>query len=66
MSMGKKEDNSSDLERLCQGISSGSATCTYPATVHCRMFKKWFCDAHAEDERWHPCMLPPGDEGGEP
>jgi len=20
---------------------------------------------HAEDEDWHPCMLPPGDEGGE-
>jgi len=26
---------------------------------------RWFCDAHAEDEEWHPCILPPGDEGGE-
>ena len=24
-----------------------------------------FCDAHAEGEEWHSCMLPPGDEGGE-
>jgi hypothetical protein len=30
--------------------------------VTCR---RWFCDAHAEDEEWHPCMLPPGEEGGE-
>ncbi len=21
--------------------------------------------SHAEDEEWHPCMVPPGDEGGE-
>jgi len=23
------------------------------------------CEAHAEDEHWHPCALEPGDEGGE-
>jgi hypothetical protein len=23
-----------------------------------------FCDAHAEDEEWHPGMLRGGDEGG--
>ena len=27
-----------------------------------------FCDAHAEDDEWHPCMIPTreeGEEGGE-
>jgi hypothetical protein len=33
--------------------------------VHCAKCGRWFCDAHAEDEEWHPCMLPLGDEGGE-
>jgi hypothetical protein len=63
--MGQEEAESADLERLCQGISPGPAECTYPATVRCVSCKKWFCDGHAEDERWHPCMLPPSDEGGE-
>ena len=39
--------------------------CDYPATVHCAKCDKWFCDAHAEDEELHPCMLRPVDEGGE-
>jgi hypothetical protein len=55
--MEEKRDESADLERSCQGISSGSATCTYPATVRCPRCSKWFCDAHAEDELWHPCIL---------
>jgi hypothetical protein len=63
--MGEEEAESADLERLCQGISPGAAACTFPATVHCTLCKRWFCDAHAEDEEWHPCMLPPGEEGGE-
>jgi hypothetical protein len=54
--MGEEEAASTDLERLCQGISRGVASCTYPATVRCTSCKKWFCDAHAEDEQWHPCM----------
>jgi len=61
---GEKEHESVDLERSCQGMSSDAAACTYPATVRCTSCNKWFCDAHAEDERWHPCMQPPG-EGGE-
>jgi hypothetical protein len=65
VSMEEKEYESADLERLCQGISTGDAACTYPATVHCAKCGRWFCDAHAEDEQWHPCMLPPCDEGGE-
>jgi hypothetical protein len=63
--MGEMTDESADLERLCQGVSLGNAACTYPATVRCTTCSRWFCDAHAEDERWHPCMLAPGDEGGE-
>jgi len=63
--MEEKEDESADPERLCQGVSPGFTACTYPATVHCTTCMKWFCDAHAEDEQWHPCMLPPDDEGGE-
>ena len=63
--MGEKTDESADLERLCQGVSLGYAACTYPATVRCTTCSRWFCDAHAEDEQWHPCMLPPSDQGGE-
>lgn len=65
MSMVEKDVESEDLERLCQGISHGEAACAYPAMVRCTICKKWFCDAHAEDGRWHSCMLPPGDEGGD-
>ncbi len=57
IAMGEEEAASADLERLCQGISPSVATCTYPATVRCTSCKKWFCDAHAEDGPWHPCML---------
>jgi hypothetical protein len=63
--MGDAEAESTDLERLCEGISPDSASCTYPATVHFMSCDKWFCDAHAEDERWHLCMLLPVDEGSE-
>ena len=26
---------------------------------------RWFCDAHAESEEWHSCILPMGELGGE-
>jgi hypothetical protein len=29
-----------------------------------RLSRQCFCDTHAEDEEWHPCMLTPDDEGG--
>jgi hypothetical protein len=54
-----------EVERLCQAVSPNDEPCDYPATVHCTKCGRWFCDAHAEDEEWHPCMLPSGDEGGE-
>ncbi len=63
--MEQKEDKSADSEQLCQGVSPGDAVCTDPATVRCTTCRQWFCASHAEDEQWHPCMLPPGDEGGE-
>jgi hypothetical protein len=51
--------------RRCQAVSPNDEPCDYPATVHCAKWGRWFCDAHAEDEEWHPCMLPELDEGGE-
>ena len=50
-----------DLERRCEAVSPAVEPCDYPATVHCAKCGRWFCDAHAEDEEWHPCMLPGGD-----
>jgi hypothetical protein len=59
------EQEGPDLERLCQGVSPNDKPCGYPATVHCPSCKRWFCDAHAEDEDWHSCVREPQDEGGE-
>jgi hypothetical protein len=57
MSMGVIEQ-SDDVERLCQAVSPNDEPCDFPATVHCAKCGRWFCDAHAEDQEWHPCMLP--------
>jgi hypothetical protein len=59
-----EEVKTENVERSCQAVSPNEP-CDYPATVHCAKCGRWFCDAHAEDEEWHPCMLPRGDEGGE-
>jgi hypothetical protein len=63
--MGEMEHEREDVERLCQGLSRNNERCDYPATVHCAKCGRWFCDTHAEDGEWHPCMLPPRDERGE-
>ena len=60
--MEAKEVESNDLERLSQAVSPNDEPCDYPATVYCSTYGRWFCDAHAEDEEWHPCMLRGGDE----
>jgi hypothetical protein len=60
--MEEKEAESNDLERLCQAVSPNDEPCDYPTTMHCAKCGRWFCDAHAEDEEWHPCMLPGGDK----
>ena len=49
-----------DKERPCEAVSPLNAVCDFPATVRCTMCNKWFCDAHAEDEQWHACVLSPG------
>lgn len=46
-------------ERRCEAVSPSGAVCGFPATVRCALCKKWFCDAHAEDEQWHHCVLSP-------
>jgi hypothetical protein len=51
----EKQAVSADLERLC--ASRYGERCTCQATVHCPICARWFCDAHAEDEKWHPCAL---------
>ena len=52
------EDN--DNERRCQAVSPANEVCGFPATVRCTTCGGWFCDAHAEDEQWHRCVLLPG------
>jgi hypothetical protein len=61
----EKESEIAYPERLCQGVSPGDEPCDYPATVHCSTCSRWFCEAHAQDEVWHTCVLSFGDEGGE-
>jgi len=58
--MGEMSDESEDRERQCQAVSPSKEVCGFPATVRCTLCKKWFCEAHAEDEQWHACVLLPG------
>jgi hypothetical protein len=51
----EKQAASADLERFC--VSRYGERCTCESTVHCPKCGRWFCDAHAEDEKWHPCAL---------
>ena len=60
-----EEAENTDLERVCRAVSPSNEPCDFPATVHCAKCGRWLCDAHAEDEEWHPCMLPLSDEGVE-
>jgi hypothetical protein len=48
-----------DKERPCEAVSPSKAPCGFPAAVRCTFCKKWFCDAHAEDQQWHSCTLLP-------
>jgi hypothetical protein len=61
----EKKAESADLKRFCQAVSLNDEPCNHRATVHCATCERWFCDGHAADEEWHPCVLPPGEEGGE-
>ena len=63
--MAESNTGTTNLERLCLAVPPNDEPCDYPATVHCAQCGRRFCDAHAEDEERHACMLPSGDEGGE-
>jgi len=63
--MEEKEAESMNLKRWCQGVSPNPEPCHTPATVQCTTCGRWFCVAHVQDEEWHPCVPPPGEEGGE-
>lgn len=49
----------------CQAVSDFHEPCDSPATKHCEKCNQWFCDAHAEDDERHVCVLEEGDIGGE-
>jgi len=63
--MKEKAVKSAALTRMCQGVSPDDEPCGQPATMHCPTCGRWFCGAHAEDDEWHQCVLPSGEEGGE-
>jgi hypothetical protein len=50
-----KPSESAEPGRMCR--SHNGERCTCEATVHCPTCGAWFCDAHAEDDQWHPCLL---------
>jgi hypothetical protein len=50
-----KPSISAEPARLCR--SHTGERCTCEATVHCPTCGAWFCDAHGDDEQWHPCLL---------
>jgi DNA-binding NarL/FixJ family response regulator len=58
-------EETSELERMCEAASPEGEQCTQPVTVHCTMCGKWFCDAHAEDKKWHSCMQAARGTGGQ-
>jgi hypothetical protein len=45
-----------DPEHVC--VSRYGERCSCEAVVHCPKCGRWFCDAHAEEEKWHSCALP--------
>jgi hypothetical protein len=63
--MGENEPASADLKHFCQAVSPNDEPCYNPATVRCGRCGRWFCDTHADEDEWHSCALPHGDEGGE-
>jgi hypothetical protein len=63
--MDAEEIKSADLKHFCQSVSANDEPCDNPATLRCTRCSRWFCDTHVEDEEWHSCALPPGEEGGE-
>jgi putative hemolysin len=63
--MKEKAFKGADLAGLCQGVSPDDEPCGNPATFHCLKCGRRFCGSHAEDDEWHQCVLPSGEESGE-
>jgi hypothetical protein len=63
--MEDEELGSADLKHFCQAVSPNDEPCYNPAIVRCGKCGRWFCDTHAEDDEWHSCASPLGEEGGE-
>lgn len=51
------EETQPEYSNLVHVCSRYAERCSYEATVHCPKCGKWFCDGHAEDGNWHPCVL---------
>ena len=54
--MVEKGAERADVEHLC--LSRYGERCSCEAVVHCPKCGRWYCDAHAEEEKWHSCALP--------
>jgi hypothetical protein len=54
--MVEKEAERADVDHLC--LSRYGERCSCEAVVHCPKCGRWYCDAHAEEEKWHACALP--------
>ena len=63
--MGENDLASADLKHFCQAVSRSDEPCPHPSTIRCSRCGRWFCHMHVNDEEWHSCALPPGEEGGE-
>jgi hypothetical protein len=60
-----REDPNPRAHPYCEGVSRLDEPCNEPPAIFCDQCDRWFCAAHAEDDQWHPCLIEPGDEGGE-
>jgi hypothetical protein len=60
-----REHSGGEVTPSCGAISHLDEPCNFSAAVFCDKCERWFCAAHAHDDQWHPCELPPGEEGGE-
>jgi hypothetical protein len=60
-----RENPNQEEKPSCEAVSHLDEPCNESAAIFCDMCGRRFCAAHFEDDRWHPCRLAPGEEGGE-